>query len=386
MKIIQIPKKGNASLVGIMCPVGSRNETPKIKGISHYIEHACFKRTKNRTAYEISKSIEQYGGQFNAFTDWELTCYWAKISNKYLKKAINVIEDLVTNPIFPTKDVKNEKKVIIQELKMYEDNPHMHVYDLFNEIYFTKQSNFHVSIIGTEKSLQQIHREEILKFYNEHYNNLTMIIIGDIIEKSKSIYTSDIRLESTELQHANKNMNTYFQERNTIRQSNILLGNYLNSINGTIKDIYSLDLIENIYNDMSGRLFTKLREQNHLCYSVYFDYGVHSDGLINWTAYIALEKNKINKAKEMIIKELNRPFTKQEIKSAIQKSLGKEDLRLDDLNYIFNTVANSEMKAIDYKEFLYNATKNTKEAGKTLNEFRKKMNFKKNLLVGIIPE
>jgi predicted Zn-dependent peptidase len=388
LKIIPVPVKSNATIVGLFAKVGSRNEPNNIKGISHFIEHLCFKGTKKRTCKEIAQTVEQYGGDLNAFTDYEVTCYWAKMANDYVKIALDVICDLVTQPIFPSKEINKEREVIIQELKMYLDDPKDYVWDLFNKIYFKESSGLYLSVIGTEKSLHDINRKKIIDFYNKYYQNLTLVIVGDTKGCKEFTTFQEKRIDiPNEKLFTFSYDNAFYQSRKDVKQANVIMGNFLHRINNsTLEDIFSTALLAGIYNDMSGRLFTKIREKNNLCYRIRFIPNVYSDGLIMWTVSIGLEKNKINNAREMIIKELTRPFTKNEIKIAVQKTIGEQEIHFDNLNHILETVVYCEIKGLDYREFLSNYRKNINKASKNLNDFKDKINFKNNLLVGVIPE
>ena len=160
MNKVYINSKGNATLVMVMIPTGSYYEEERVKGISHFVEHMMFKGTHNRSRTDIQNAIEGVGGDLNAFTDTEITCYWAKVANKYKEISIEVITDLALNPTFPKKEIDKEREVIIQELKMYKDSTSASVNDLYNEIYYPKEHGLHTSIIGIEESLYRINRQE----------------------------------------------------------------------------------------------------------------------------------------------------------------------------------------------------------------------------------
>ena len=118
MNEIRINKKGLATLVGVLIPIGSYYENALEKGISHFIEHMCFKGTTSRNRKEINNAIEGVGGDLNAYTGEEVTFYHATVANNHKDMAIDVIKDLALNPIFPIKEIEKEREVIIQELKM----------------------------------------------------------------------------------------------------------------------------------------------------------------------------------------------------------------------------------------------------------------------------
>ena len=131
MNKILISKKGNSTFTMIYAKVGSRSEPEDIKGISHFTEHLMFKGTKTKTAKEIAYSIEKYGVNLNAYTDNELTAYWIKSANRYKKDSEKILMDMLHNSTFPQEEIDKERNVIIQEMKMYEDNPRYLVGEVF---------------------------------------------------------------------------------------------------------------------------------------------------------------------------------------------------------------------------------------------------------------
>jgi predicted Zn-dependent peptidase len=382
MNIITVPKKGNTTTIAIFTPSGAYYEPNEIKGISHFIEHLLFKGTGKRTANEIAEGIEQYGGDLNAYTDWDVTCYWAKIANKYSKKALDIVCDLVTNPIFPEKEIDKERQVIIQELKMYEDNPAYHVEDLFNRYFFNNTSGFHLPIVGTNESLKNINRQKIIDYYTKNYSNLCLVVVGEVDKEKRTIVSENNIIPiyaSTLTKHKEKLIT-----KKDIQQSNVIIGNYFNPSN-LINDIYSFHLMTCIYNDMSGRLFKTIREKNNLVYRIHFNFNTFNNTIF-WEVALGLDKNKIDKAYNLIIKELTRPFIKKEIQMGIQKFIGETEMYQDSSKNILNKIVLANTLDLDYKEFIYSYERNIKKASKNINEYIKKINFKNNLLVGLTPE
>jgi predicted Zn-dependent peptidase len=384
MNIITIPRKTNSTIVAVFAKVGSRDEPNEIKGISHFIEHLCFKGTKKRTTKEISESIEKYGGDINAYTSEEVTCYWAKIANKYTKQALDVIYDLATHPIFPQKEIDKEREVIIQEMKMYEDNPQTAAGDLFNKTFFISEDGLHLSVIGTKESLNAINRNTIINFYKIYYDNLTLLIAGDVnkesyqIKKTISIINTPIKVDTQ--------ANDRLIEREDVSQSNVIIGNYYFPSQPSLEVDNIFYLLSSIYNDMSGRLFSTIRIKNNLVYRIRFYYSQFSDGLIQWAVTLGLDKENIEKAQNLIIKELKRPLNKKEIQKAIQKSIGEIALSLDNNNTIAKSVVSSVISGRDYKEDIYNYKKNIIKASKKVNDYIEEIDFDNNLLVGIVPK
>lgn len=387
MNKINIHKDGLSTLVLAMIPIGSYYEKNNIKGISHFLEHFCFKETKNRTKTEINNAIEGVGGDFNAYTNEECTCYWAKVANQYKNLAIDVITDLVVNPVFPANEVDKEREVIIQELKMYKDNPSAEVYDLFNEIYYPKDSGFHYSTIGTENTLYNIGRKELKDYHKEHYSNPTLIVIGDVPIISKEldlVDNSNFKFTANTLYKQPKK--EHIEERD-VEQANLLIGNdvYLSQYNKLDK-ILMLDLFSLLFNGMSGRLFNKIREENNLVYRIKFGSNLWSGGMISWHVSLGLEKNKIDKALKLIEKELTRPISKKELKETIIKTIGTNALLSEDTNNIMDTVVDSIRKKVSWSKLLYDYDNQIKQVSKSLNDFHKDMNFKENISVGLVPK
>src|SRR6056297_116486 len=122
--------------VGIWVKTGSRNETAKQAGITHFLEHMLFKGTESRSSYDIAMSMESVGGYLNAFTSSEYTCYYSRCLNTQLDKALDVLSDMVLNPSFPEDEVEKEKKVVIEEMKMYRDSPDDYLFESFSDNVF----------------------------------------------------------------------------------------------------------------------------------------------------------------------------------------------------------------------------------------------------------
>jgi len=384
MNTIQIHKDGKATLAMVMLPIGAYYEDNRIKGISHFIEHLCFKGTKHRKRNEIDLAIERYGGDINAFTDWEMTAYWAKIANQYKDIAIDVIEDLATNPIFPSEEIDKEREVILQELRMYRDIPADDIYNIVNKIYYPQDSGFHYSIIGTEDSLKNIDRTEILNFYKKHYKTPISIIIGDVEDYVDINYKRPILSRSFSTHSQKKRI---IETRKDIEQTNMLIKSdvYLSDYSNLEKEIL-LDLLSELYNNMSGRLFSKVREEHNLVYRIRFDCEQYSNGLITWEVSLGLDKSKIDKAYDLIIKELSRPITKQELAIITTKVIGAQALKTESLSYLVENVAHSIRNDIDWKEYLFNFEHKVIEYRTRLQIFLDKMNFKENIMVAIVPE
>lgn len=387
MEQININKPGKSSLVMIYVPVGSRFENDNKKGISHFTEHMMFKGTPTRNAKQIAKELEQYGAQMNAFTGEEFTCYYVKISNVYRKKAVAVLLDMIQNSVFNSKEINKEREVIIQEIKMYDDDPRTVADIKLTEKIFPVTSGLHLPIGGSKETVKNIFKKDFLDFYKKHYNNYMLIQIGDIKEKSQLEYSPRLlRPETFNSINKNPQKNTHYYIWEDMQQSNIKIGYALNLSNTSKLDkIFIVALLKAIYNDMSGRLFTTVREKNHLVYRVNFDADVLACGAVKWNVALGLDKDKIEKARDIVIKELTKPVGKEELKYIITKLLGEHDLYSDDTMTIAGQVITCRNLEVDYKEVLYKYKKHIRRIAKNINDYIKAFNFYNHLVVGVVP-
>lgn len=383
MNKIFINAKGNATLVLVMIPTGSYYEDSKVKGISHFLEHFCFKGTSTRSRKDIDTAIEGVGGDINAFTDTEVTCYWAKVANAHKNMAIDVITDLALNPIFPAKEIDKEREVIIQELKMYKDSPTALVGDLFNATMYPETCGFHTPIIGTEKTLYDIGRKQLKEYHTKHYTNPTLIVIGDVKDKQK-IDNQNFNLTDTRIYLPKKATKIVTRK---LEQANVIIGGDVNLPQYSKLDkILILNILSLLFNGMSGRLFGKIREENNLVYRIRFDNTVWSGGTISWYVSLGLEKDKIHKARKLIEQELSKRVSKKELENTLIKAIGTQNLEYDDGIAIAEAVAYIVRKNVDFRPICYDFETNLRRVSENVNEFIKNMNFDKNLMVGIVPK
>lgn len=161
--------ESDSACLGVWLDAGSRDESKETNGLSHLFEHMVFKGTPSRTGLEIVKSLETSGGQINAFTTKERTCFYARVVRSEVELALDVLLDMVFNPLMDSSELKKEKEIVIEELKGYNDNPEEYVYDLFGKDLFTDQSlGFPiVGTVGSVRSFRAAHLQEYLKDVKE---------------------------------------------------------------------------------------------------------------------------------------------------------------------------------------------------------------------------
>lgn len=270
----EIPYVKSISL-GVWINAGSRIEDEEISGVSHFIEHMLFKGTKNRTSKQIASEIDNLGGQINAFTSKECTCYYVKLLNSHIDIGIDVLSDMILNSKFDKEDLDKERLVIIEELKMYEDSPEDLAYDLLTENIY-KDDALGMNIIGTEESLKRLNREKLLEYFNKYYvpNNSVISISGNfnfneiinkIEEKFKNWKKRDVDIDIKKAEFKS----CFLSKNKDTEQVNLALSLEAVPLEND-EEVYALAVINTVLGgSISSRLFQKIREEKGLVYSIY---------------------------------------------------------------------------------------------------------------------
>src|SRR5580692_4907719 len=160
--------------IGIWLQTGSRDEAPEWNGISHFIEHMVFKGTKHRTAEEIARQVDSIGGNMDAFTAKECICFNVKVLDENIPTALDILSDLVLNPVFDVNDIARERGVIMEEIKMDEDNPDYLVHEIFTQN-FWKDHPLGKPILGTKETVRRFERDTLMDFYGGRFLGGNMI-------------------------------------------------------------------------------------------------------------------------------------------------------------------------------------------------------------------
>jgi len=303
--------------VNIWVKVGSVNETPEQAGLSHFIEHLVFKGCKNYPGNTLTENVEKMGGFINACTSKEYTCFYIDIQKDGYIEAIKMLADMITNPLFPAEEIIQERKVVIEEIQRHKDSPHSQLFEHFMSTTY-KQCAYKNSIIGTEDVIANIPREEIIKYFKQHYipSKMVISIVGDInIKETKKTISETLG------QNQNKNENYIeptviepYTDGNEFITTDKLEHTYM--LEGFLgpdlssQDVYIADIALNILGSgKSSRLNKVLKEQKQLVYSISSSFMTMSGTGINYISAI-FEKDNYDKVKEAIIKELDK-FTEE---------------------------------------------------------------------------
>ncbi|MRG85349.1 M16 family metallopeptidase [Salinibacillus xinjiangensis] len=334
----EIPTVRSVS-IGVWVLAGSRNETNKNNGISHFIEHMMFKGTENRSAREIAESFDAIGGQVNAFTSKEYTCYYAKVLDTHASYALEILGDMFFNSTFQTDEMEREKKVVYEEIKMYEDTPDDIVHDLLSRASFGKHP-LGYPILGTEETLHSFTPEDLRDYMDHNYgpDNVVISVAGNVDESFFKEVEKLFGSYETNKESHRYNEPTFITEhinrKKETEQAHLCLG--YSGLPLGAEDIYSLVVVNNVLGgSMSSRLFQEVRESKGLAYSV-FSY--HSSFLDNGllTIYGGTGSDQLEVLKETIddtVDELAKDgLTDKELKNSKEQLKGNLMLGLESTN------------------------------------------------------
>lgn len=308
--------------LGLWVRVGSGQETPKLNGVSHFIEHMVFKGTEKRSALEIATVLESLGGDLNAFTDREITCFHSTVLSEHLELAVDVLSDLVFRPTFDKVQLDRERKVLLQELMMVEESPDDWIHDVFFSSVWKKHA-LGQTIIGTKKTIQDLSRAELVKFYELHYrpDNMILSVAGNFdFETLKGLCEKYFVGSSDQKVLTLRPPSARYQARSRrvlmeTDQSHLLIG--FEGIGFKSPQRFdALILSFFLGGGMSSRLFQEIREKAGLAYSVECDFVPFTETGV-FTIYLATAPRSLRECLQIIGREVERlirePLTEAEL-------------------------------------------------------------------------
>ncbi len=343
MRVHLVPFAGTEAVSFlVLVNVGSRHEDMRVWGGSHFIEHLMFKGTKKRpTTLDISRELDRYGAEYNAYTGKDLTGYWVKIDGAHVATALDVLSDMLVNSTFQQSEMTREKKVIVEEIKMYEENPIMHVEDLLEEAMF----DGHVlgrNIAGTVKSVTAMKRADVLKYRDAYYTPDRMVVVmaGKVPANAMAMITK--AFAGLKKRKAGKESPVYSRvprkasrvriQTKPLQQIQVALG--FETPGRDHKDMEAIKLLASILGGtMGSRLFTEVREKRGLCYTVRASVDTYSD-VGAFVVRAGLDASRLSLAMRVIVKEIRAiaktGVTKEELAMAKDHVRGAMLLRLED--------------------------------------------------------
>lgn len=338
--------------VGIWIKTGSRDETDRQAGITHFLEHMLFKGTEKRTSFQIAQTMEAVGGFMNAFTSSEYTCYYTRCLDSELEKAIDVLSDMVLNSVFPEAEIEKEKKVVVEEMKMYRDSPDDYVFEQFNGLIFEGHP-LGRPIIGYENTVNSFTRQDLLDYLKHRYHpsNIVISVAGNatheqVLELVQG-YFPDAETPFEDVKTLP--LTPYGKKRKEItkpiEQTHLIIGRRALSTNHDER--YKLLIANTILGSgMSSRLHQNVREKYGYCYSIQsFNQAYKDTGMFG--VYVGTDKDYVSHVQELVFNELeqlcNENIADQELAEAKTQLKGKLLLAQESMSSRMTRLAKSEL-------------------------------------------
>lgn len=332
---------------GIWVRNGSRNESAQVNGISHFIEHMLFKGTEKLSARDIADKMDAVGGQLNAFTSKEYTCYYARVLDTHFDVAIDVLTDMFLNSKFDNDEISKERNVIMEEINMYEDTPEDLAYDLIHQCVW-RDDSLGFPVLGTKESISTFNHEVFVNYFNRNYypENTVLAVAGnfdrdEVLEKLSDIFKDYGRKNP----YQKKKFKTTYTQGIITKSKEIEQVHMVTAFPGIgmgSDDSYKMAVLNTIFGGgMSSRLFQSIREESGLAYSVYsFNSSFADGGLLS--IYAGLNKNQTPELIDKIVKEIKNLNTNKITEEDLAKT--KEQLKS---NYVLSLESTtSRMNAI----------------------------------------
>ena len=298
-----------SATVGVWVSAGGRHETVEQNGIAHFLEHMAFKGTKNRSALDIAEQIESVGGYINAYTSREMTAYYTRVLKKDVGLAVDVIGDILQNPILDDEEIEIERGVIIQEIGMALDTPDDVIFDWLQETAFSNQP-LGRTILGPVERVTNFSKKDLTEFISKHYSPERLILSAagavdhdQIVRLAEKIF-SDLPIIKEQKTQTAKFSNGHKKVVKNLEQAHFAMG--LEACGYKHEDFYIAQTFSSLFGGgMSSRLFQEVREKRGLCYSIFSQLAAYSDvGL--FTIYTGTSEQSVASISDIIVDELKR--------------------------------------------------------------------------------
>ncbi|KQL44437.1 zinc protease [Brevibacillus choshinensis] len=340
----RIPSVRSVAL-GIWVGTGSKYENEVNNGISHFLEHMFFKGTATRSAKEIAETFDEIGGNVNAFTSKEYTCYYARVLDQHAPIALDVLSDMYFNSVFDAEELEKEKNVVIEEISMYEDTPDDLVHDLIARASYDKHP-LGYTILGTEDVLRSLKRDDLQSYVDQRYlpTNTVITVAGNfddsLIEDIQRRFSSYQRTASLPILTTPDFAANVISQQKKTEQAHLCIS--LPGFKVGHEEVYSLILLNNVLGgSMSSRLFQEIREERGLAYSVYSYHSSYKEAG-TFTVYTGTAQEHVGQVFDIVShvlrdvadhgitdKELNKG--KEQLKGSLMLSLESTNSRMSRL-------------------------------------------------------
>ncbi len=338
--------------MGVWIKSGSRCEAADVNGISHFVEHMLFKGTKSRSAQRIAREMDSIGGNLDAFTSKETICFNVKSLSDHVPIALDVLTDMVLNPTFVESEIERERGVILEEIKIDEDNPDVLVHELFTQS-FWKGHPLGKPILGTTETVGRLSRQHLFGYHNDRFHGGNMIFSAagnldhdkftEAVAEKFSVLGSGGALE--ELSAPEPSARIILRNKKALEQVQICLG--VPSPPITDENRYATLILNTVLGaGMSSRLFQTIREERGLAYSVYSDLSPYRD-TGNLCVYAGTSASKALQVVDLILAEFHNlketPIGEEELTRAKDQLKGNILLGLESSNSRMANLARQEM-------------------------------------------
>jgi predicted Zn-dependent peptidase len=297
---------------GFVLDIGSRDEEPEQQGLAHFWEHMAFKGTKKRRAFHIINRLESVGGELNAYTTKEKICFYASVLNRHFESALELLTDITFDSVFPEKQIERERKVILEEMAMYLDNPEDAIQDDFDEVVFPNHPLGN-NILGTQESIRSFVKEDFQRFIGENINTRKIVFacVGninfEIIVKMAGKYLNEIPAFSA--QKPRKLFKQYYPQVKEVgrplSQAQCAIGRTAYSLHDPKR--FPFFALINILGGpgLNSRLNLALREKYGYVYSIEANYTTYTDSGL-FAIYFGTEQNQMERSIKLTLKELKK--------------------------------------------------------------------------------
>lgn len=333
IRIAHLPYASDVAYCGFAINCGSSDEDTNQYGTVHFIEHMLFKGTKTRKTWQILNSLENVGGEINAYTTKEETFVYAAVPKQYFRRAAELMTDILFNSTFPENELKKEREVIVDEINSYKDAPYDSIYDDFEDQVFESHPLGH-NILGTKKSLKKIQQQDLSAFMQQKYytNQTVFFAMGDFT--FKNVFTLATKLltdvPSNEGNPVRTMHSLYAPNEKTVavknHQAHYMMGNLAYSLHHD--DRLAFYLLNNLLGGsaMNSRLNMSLRERHGIAYNIESNYTAYTEtGL--WSIYFGTDERNLEKSKNLINKELrlfrDKALTSSQLVKAKKQLIGQ---------------------------------------------------------------
>jgi predicted Zn-dependent peptidase len=338
--------------MGVWIRAGSRHELPEVNGISHFVEHMVFKGTRSRTAQRIAREVDAIGGNLDAFTGKETICFNLKILDEHVPTALDVLSDLVLNPVFNSDDIQRERGVILEEIKMDEDNPDYLVHEIFTQS-FWKDHPLGKPILGTKETVRSFEQDMLFEYYGKRFSGSNMVFTAagnleheafvDLVASRFACLSNvgDQPAETTPQATAKISL----RNKKSLEQVQVCLGVPSPPLAHELRYV-TLVLNTILGGGMSSRLFQTVREERGLAYSIFSDLNPYRD-TGSLCVYAGTSSDRCLQVIELIMTEFHRlkseALPEEELRRAKDQLKGNIVLGLESSMSRMSNLARQEM-------------------------------------------